>query len=135
MVLGVGWQDCQSSPTRTLHPWLNPKWKKHSRRHSPLHDCAKGSLTSHSRPSYCCSSTDKNGAAFPHAGPPQSVPSSRSAHIHAQVFFCFGAHTASWELCVLHPRFSLRRAIRVVSRVYVSPYQFMACTYVSSAQL
>ena len=50
MVLGVGWQDCQSSPTHTLHPWLNPEWKKHSRGHSPLHDCAEGSRTSHSRP-------------------------------------------------------------------------------------
>ena len=28
MVLGVGWEDCHSSPTRTLHPQrLTPQWQ------------------------------------------------------------------------------------------------------------
>ena len=27
MVLEVGWQDCQSSPTSTLHPLLNSQWQ------------------------------------------------------------------------------------------------------------
>ena len=52
IVLGVGWQDCQSSPTRTLHQ--------------------QGTLTpSHHRalpPRFCV------------------LPSSRSAHIHAQAY-------------------------------------------------
>ena len=42
-----------------------------------LHDCAEGSHTSNSRPSFCCASMDKNGAVLPHAGPPLSVHSSR----------------------------------------------------------
>ena len=30
MVLEVGWQDCQSSPTRTLHPLLTSLWRKNA---------------------------------------------------------------------------------------------------------
>ena len=59
-----------------------------SRRSSSLHDCAEGSCTSNFRIlPVVCSSTDKNGALFPHVGPPLSVHSSQGQIVfHAQDF-------------------------------------------------
>ena len=33
LFLGVGWQNCQSFPTRTLHPWLTSQWQKKNHCH------------------------------------------------------------------------------------------------------
>ena len=59
-----------------------------SHRSSSLNDCAEGSRTSNFRVlPIVCSSTDKNGAVFPHAGPPLFVHSSQGQIVfHAQGF-------------------------------------------------
>ena len=114
MVLGVGWQDYQSSPTCTLHPLLTSLWQEKPSRtlqfvtsrfccSSPR--VAKHPVTTILRPPsrfstsrtsnfrvlpVVRSSTDKNRAVFPHAGPPLSVHSSQGRIVfHAQDSFLF----------------------------------------------
>ena len=62
-----------------------------SRRYFSLHDCSEGSRTSNFRVlPVVCSSTDKNGVVFPHAGPLLSVHSSQGQIVfHAQDFPSF----------------------------------------------
>ena len=58
--LGVGWQDCQFSPTRTLHPLSTSLWQgktttiTHARYHS-LHECIEHPRTAISCPPCSCS--------------------------------------------------------------------------------
>ena len=89
----MGWQDCQSSPTRTLHQQetlthflhcaLHPRLSSflmvcshpctglpgltHADIHS-LHNSAETLVHSNLRPLCCCSSMHKLGAVRPHAG-------------------------------------------------------------------
>ena len=75
---------------------------------SSLHDCAEGSRASnfHVLP-VVCSSTDKNGVVFPHAGPPLSVHSSQGRIVfHAQDFPGFNSRIFplwiyGWFGCIL----------------------------------
>ena len=79
-----------------------------SHKSSSLHDCAEGSRTSnfHVLP-VVCSSMDKNGVVFPHAGPPLSVHSSQGRIVfHAQDFpgfypRIFPLRIYGWFGCIL----------------------------------
>ena len=86
IVLGVGWQDCQSSPTRTLYPW------------------------------FCCSSphvdTSSSWRVAKHPGiaisrPPGSCSPSRTSHLSAHGFH---AQEFSW----FHPRYFSSVDLRMV---------------------
>ena len=125
IVLGVGWQDCQSSPRRTLHPCLTSLWQEKPSRtlhyagltivcspprtgftwfslpqaHSPLHACVEHSRTSNSCP--LCS-------LFIHAKA-RSYSSSRRDRclliiLMHRILHHF-THAASWEAVSLSPTF------------------------------
>ena len=130
--LGVGWQDCQYSPTRTVHhsSWLHNGREKPSRTlhyvgltifcspprtgftrfslpltHSPLHACAEHSHTSNSRP--LCS-------LFIHA---QAGSCSSSGMNHCLLTVLthryssvLDSHSELGVVC-LHPRFDVLTAV------------------------
>ena len=123
IVLGVGWQDCQPLPPRTLHPRLTSLWQEKPSRtlyyaglrivcspprtgftwfslprtHSPLHACAEHSRMSNSCP-LCC--------LFIHARAISCSSSHRDRVCcsHAPIFFLvFGSHS-ELEAVRFHPQ-------------------------------
>ena len=106
IVLGMGWQDCQSMPPRTLHPYLTSEWKgktniTHTRGFSSsLHELLNTQALKFRVLLVVCSPTDKNGAAFPHAGPPLLfIPHRVRLFLTHRIFPGFSADAVSWVPC------------------------------------
>ena len=108
IALGVRWQDYQSSPPRTLYPrfWLFISSRRYS---STLHELLSTQERQIRVLPVVCASTDKNRAAFPHAGPPLSVPFFAGSdclptHRYSSVW---GAHS-ELRAVLLHPRLTVK---------------------------